>query len=261
MATYLQKLSSLLDIDGDTAKKLLDDSTMAELVDLSAAVNDHDKKSGMDLMHKIQARSNFFIGEPVTINGEKATVVSPDQPGDTVKISRKGAIEMVKKDELEKIDEAVLGMTSIPGLDRIKTLAGIKPQGSVGAGQTNDPENPNNTANNNGQIKSFNKQSDIRKQAEKDAAEKIDVNNLPNDVSKLKQMIVQNSQKANEDMDYMDLSPEDDVTETCLEALQRLEENIDNLRLGDLSEVRNRLLKIYNHLNENMSYIGRKKKN
>lgn len=381
MSTFLQKLSSLLGTDGDTAKKLLDDSDMSELVELSAAVNDHDKKTALDIMHKIQAKGNFFIGEPVTINGDKATVVAPDEPGNTVKISRQGSVEMVKKDELEKIDEtdentsnknfklkwkisekpkgryksfqkthwptasyedgkaaiiiscendysiqtaksgkhdplnvyvadwsardndpnagafnwrklkatftnledakkagieilkknpnflpkkkideAVLGMTSIPGLDRIKTLAGIKPQGSVGAGETNDTTNPNNTSNNNGQIKSFNQQSDIRKQAEKEANEKIDVNNLPNDVTKLKQMVMQN-QETNEEAEYFDMNNEDDVTETCLEALNKLEENINNLRISDLSEVRSRILQIYNHLNETISYTGRKKKN
>jgi hypothetical protein len=369
MSTYLEKLAKLLNIKGDEAEKLLDASDISELVSLTVAVNNNDKQAGLDIMHKIEGKTNFFIGEPVNVNGEKATVIEPDAPGNTMKISKGGVPEMVDKKDVEKIEEAVgfklkwrinekptgqyrsfakrqfpgadypngkiavaircedsyvpanvksgehkpldvliadwnnettdgrptfrwrklkkqfatlgeaktaateflakhpefhpkdepkkieegvIGMTSIPGIDRMKVLAGIKPQGSVGPGETNDPNNSQNSNATNVNSNSPNTQQQEVPNNERD---------LPNDIGKLKDMILKNNENVKEEVQYISLQiAEQDVCEVCLNAIETLENNIDELKVGDLSEVRSRLLKLYNHLNESVSFTGRQKK-
>lgn len=71
----------------------------------------------------------FSIGDEVLVDGEEATVKIPSAPGGTVGVMINGEIKMVDKktNNITKVDEAVLGMTAMPGLSRIQELAGMRP--------------------------------------------------------------------------------------------------------------------------------------
>ncbi len=69
----------------------------------------------------------FSIGDEVLVDGEEATVKVPQAPGGTVGVMINGELKMVDKktSKITKVDEGVLGMTQMPGLNRIKELAGM----------------------------------------------------------------------------------------------------------------------------------------
>lgn len=264
MSTFLEKLSELLDIDGDEAKKLLDDTDMEELVSLTAAITSGNKQQAMDIMHEIHAQNSYSIGDVVNYNGERATIENPDAPGDTIKIVKGGVPEMVDKNKIEKIDEAmgVMGMTSIPSIDRMKVLAGIQSQGPVGPGQTNDPENPNNTENNGGRIMT-NNQVNQQQQNGKQFSDNGKRDGGTDGAKAMRQN--QNGQPEEDEMQesaqYVNLNyGEPDAVDICLEALEALEENLSSIKVNELSEVHQRLMGLIDILNENISFSGRKKK-
>lgn len=69
----------------------------------------------------------FSLGDEVLVDGEEATVKIPQAPGGTVGVMINGELKMVDKktSKITKVEEGVLGMTQMPGLTRIKELAGM----------------------------------------------------------------------------------------------------------------------------------------
>lgn len=69
----------------------------------------------------------FSIGDEILVDGEEATVKIPQAPGGTVGVMINGELKMVDKktSKITKVNETVLGMTPMPGLRRIKELAGM----------------------------------------------------------------------------------------------------------------------------------------
>lgn len=95
-----------------------------------------DAKKVKSKKHKLQKKelgeeddtaAVFSIGDEVLVDGEEATVKIPQAPGGTVGVMINGELKMVDKktSNITKVDEGVLGMTAMPGLNRIKELAGM----------------------------------------------------------------------------------------------------------------------------------------
>lgn len=66
------------------------------------------------------------VGQEVKIGKHKEGVVKvADGPGNTAGVLIDGEMQMVDKKKIARVDEAVLGMTAMPGLKRMQELAGI----------------------------------------------------------------------------------------------------------------------------------------
>lgn len=95
-----------------------------------------DAKKVKSKKHKLQKKelgeeddtaAVFSLGDEVLVDGEEATVKIPQAPGGTVGVMINGELKMVDKktSNITKVEEGVLGMTQMPGLTRIKELAGM----------------------------------------------------------------------------------------------------------------------------------------
>jgi hypothetical protein len=88
------------------------------------------------------AIASFNIGDTVEVDGEEATVKIPSAPGDTVGVMIDGELKMVDKKMVRKLDEAVLGMTAMPGLKPTGDLQRIRELAGLPAEDFNEPPAP-----------------------------------------------------------------------------------------------------------------------
>lgn len=66
------------------------------------------------------------VGQEVEVDGRGQGVIKiADGPGNTAGILIDGEMQMVDKKKIKRVDETVLGMTAMPGLKRMQELAGI----------------------------------------------------------------------------------------------------------------------------------------
>ena len=283
MSTFMEKLSSMLKIDGDHAKKFLDACDMSDVVELSSAVSDHDIQTATDLYHKVIAKTNHYIGEPVNVGGERAIITKLDQPGDTVEIAKNGEREMIDNTDIEDQDlkedvnllmEDVFGLTSIPGIARLGVLAGLKPQGAVGPGETNDVNTDQNGNKNIGSPDNNPKAQPVSNQpagsnipGAKPVSGARQVPGQPNTSKAIPGSGPkpvdddEENQNVQEDVKYVSLDEDENCpANVCMKALEALEDHLDDIKISELSLIRHRLLKLVNHLNENISFTGRSKK-
>ena len=90
------------------------------------------KSKEIEIGEDIDPNVTFNIGDTVSVKGEEATIKIPSAPRDTVGVMINGELKMVDKKNVRTLDEAVLGMTAMPGLkpnndlQRIRELAGMR---------------------------------------------------------------------------------------------------------------------------------------
>lgn len=238
MPTFVDKLAEMLDIEDTKVDSLIKAATLPQLISLSSAVTNNNKEKAIELYKDILGDDNFYIGQQVSYGDKKAIVAKPDIGGDMIQISQNGELDVVKKSDIEKLDEDVFGLNSIPGISRMKVLAGIKPMGSVGPAQTNDPSNPKNTSN----IQAANQTKNNHNQPTKSVQSNVIDDNVSD-----------NEKNVNEGVEE-DISP----SELCFNALDIIEDNINDAPISDLSAIRQRLNSLFLSLNENVSFRNRK---
>ena len=95
------------------------------------------RKVGDDYSYKFGDDVQVQVTDPQTgeMSPQDGTVYLPHGPHNTVGVKIQGKSMMVKRDKLNKLEENVLGMVSMPNLERMQQLAGIQP-----AGQSVTPE-------------------------------------------------------------------------------------------------------------------------
>lgn len=241
MPTFVEKLSNILNIDDSEAKSLISKASLPQLISLTSAITNNDKETAKDIYYTILGDDNFYMGQQVSYNDKKAIITKPNIGGNLVQISQNGELDIVNKRDLTKIDENVYGLNSIPGFDKMKVLAGIKPMGAVGPGSTNDPSNPKNTSN--VQIASQTKKN--HNQPTSNASK----NAIDDNVS-------DKQKNVNENFNLDDVSASD----ICFSALDVLCDNINDVPISDLSAIRQKLNNLLLTLNEGVSYLGRSRK-
>lgn len=65
------------------------------------------------------------IGQEVKVGNKDGVIKISDAPGDTAGVLVDGEMKMVEKNKVARVDENVLGMTQLPGLRRMLELAGV----------------------------------------------------------------------------------------------------------------------------------------
>lgn len=71
--------------------------------------------------------SDFGIGETVMVGEQEATVKIPHGPSGTIGVVMDGQLSMVSADSVSRLDERVLGITTVNPLFRLRELAGLAP--------------------------------------------------------------------------------------------------------------------------------------
>ena len=72
------------------------------------------------------------VGDQVMHENEIWTIKIPQGPRSTIGIIREGEMKMVKENQLQKIDEHVMGnLSSMPSINRMMQLAGLEHSGSA----------------------------------------------------------------------------------------------------------------------------------
>lgn len=146
----LDDLSNLVDAtmnnDQDTAQKIIsDNSTQDTIKDNSASNASEDNEAYEESMNNLIMKNNktakrsredysidetadsltLNIGDKVFVDDEEGTVKIPSAPGNTIGVMIDGELQMINKEKVH-VKEGVLGMTPMPGLQRMQELAGIK---------------------------------------------------------------------------------------------------------------------------------------
>lgn len=97
------------------------------------------KSKEIEIGEEVDPAVTFNIGDTVSVNGEEATIKIPSAPRDTVGVMINGELKMVDKKNVRTLEEAVLGMTAMPGLkpnndlQRIRELAGMRDEDAFNA--------------------------------------------------------------------------------------------------------------------------------
>lgn len=97
------------------------------------------KSKEIEIGEEVDPAVTFNIGDTVSVNGEEATIKIPSAPRDTIGVMINGELKMVDKKNVRTLEEAVLGMTAMPGLkpnndlQRIRELAGMRDEDSFDA--------------------------------------------------------------------------------------------------------------------------------
>ncbi len=137
-ADELQELTdAVAKHDIEAAKQVLSQTQTDEEVNSLFRGKNLQAQQEQKRKHKpVDANAQFAIGDDVLVNMKKdgktetvsATVANPHGPEgtDTVIVKIKGKSVVVDKKNLYKLDETMLGMVGIPGLTRIRQLAGIQ---------------------------------------------------------------------------------------------------------------------------------------
>lgn len=119
--SVVEPVEEFFDVDEKQAAEKLADRPLDDTFDLIDGVRRGDKEGVIDVLDEA-----FSIGSEVKVGGEDGVVKIPNGPGDTVGIMIDGELEMVKNGDVDALNEAILGMSHLPGLNRMMELAGIK---------------------------------------------------------------------------------------------------------------------------------------
>lgn len=125
--TVVEPVEELLGMDKEKAAKKLASLSIDDQLSLIDSVRHANKDEVIDLLDE-----TFGIGQEVKVKGEEGVVKIPKGPGDTAGVMIDGELKMVKNNEIapltesEQLDEAILGMSRLPGIGRMMELAGIK---------------------------------------------------------------------------------------------------------------------------------------
>jgi hypothetical protein len=80
----------------------------------------------------------FEERETVIYQNTEVKVKIPEGPRQTVGILFEGKLRMVAKSDLTKLDEMVMGMTSLSPINRMMQLAGVEPKEIISEDETDD---------------------------------------------------------------------------------------------------------------------------
>lgn len=84
-------------------------------------------RKGKHKRSDVDEHAGFFgIGDKVQFGEHEVTIQIPHGPGDTVGVLLDGVLQMVNRGEIDPVNEGVLGMSLMPGLQRMRELAGIR---------------------------------------------------------------------------------------------------------------------------------------
>lgn len=158
---FATALSRLVDVDRDQVDEIIEELESDDLVDLTDAVsrNDRDaahaicaplikteepkepktvpdekaeaksrrKKDDNDAKTKrVKEADELTQGDKVKVDGREGVVRIANGPGGTVGVVVNGKMHMFDRDDVERLDETVVGFTSMPSLLRMQELAGIR---------------------------------------------------------------------------------------------------------------------------------------
>lgn len=146
-------LRDILGVDEDDVVERIEELSTDDLLDLADAVtrDDHEKverifgaprkdkekravttkqgerarKDSTEQDESAETHTAFSVGDKVTVGDKKGTVQVPNGPGNTVGVTIAGKLKMVDRDRVQRLDEMVLGMTSLPDIARMRQLAGL----------------------------------------------------------------------------------------------------------------------------------------
>ena len=165
---FVQKLKDMLGMDEDRAKHLIDQLDSQAMTTLTDAMANDDKQQVEQIAkqidpdeevnplfrgdnledkarkkkHRRQVAPNygFKYGDDVHVRVvdpetgkakyEDGTVFIPDGPDGTIGVKIQGKSRMVDRKRIRRLEEGVLGMVGVPGLERMQQLAGIQPSSS-----------------------------------------------------------------------------------------------------------------------------------
>lgn len=234
-ADFVDKMSSMLSIDGGEIEKILDTLDSDSLIELTDAVANGDTETVEDiisqnetinpLLYKNKKKKSkkrpkrpskdhvFVMGDDVAIrvrdeDGHKfvsATIDKPDAPGETIGVMIDGVPRVVEKKNVFTLNEMMMGMTGVPNLNRLMQLAGV----------------PSST------------------------------NFLP--------QIIDNPVNA-EIIDDIDEDEVGNPIDTAMDALDSLELVLPNIKLSDLKVIRQRISDLQIKMNESILPQGRRRK-
>lgn len=105
-----------------------DDELPVDFVEKSSDEIDSDRAP--DSQHGLLSpdetlEETISTGQEVRVGKQNGVVKIADGPGDTAGVLIDGEMQMVDKKSIKRVDETVLGMTALPGLKRMQELAGI----------------------------------------------------------------------------------------------------------------------------------------
>lgn len=165
---FVQKLKDMLGMDEDRAKHLIDQLDSQAMTTLTDALANDDRETveqiakqidpdeevnplfrGDNLEDKVRKKKHrrkvasnygFKFGDDVHVRVvdpetgkakyEDGTVFIPDGPDGTIGVKIQGKSRMVDRKRVRRLEEGVLGMVGVPGLERMQQLAGIQPNSS-----------------------------------------------------------------------------------------------------------------------------------
>lgn len=237
---FTRKIKIFAKIDDEKLTKLLSKSSITELIAIAGAVSKDDEEKVYDLVHHIIDEESFDVGDLVNVDGRKSKIVDIDDENDTIDVKRKGKLRMVNKDDVEPLTEQVMGISMIEDIQRITQLAGI-PQATA----PNKIPNTTDTT----PIKIPNTTDTQRLEIEKTH---LDVMKPMGPSSDSTNNDNQEDELANVEESFNKLS--------ILDTLNSILEKIDDVRISELSLIRNKLTEINNKINETLDVPFRKLK-
>ncbi len=174
---FIDALGKLLDLDREAVTKRLATMEVDSVLNAIDAVNRNDAEDAADIVGQDQSDEDddsdveddepeinalFYkdgskkpsgksgkkqykdapydpnIGDDVRIGEEEGIVKIQNGPGNTMGVTIDGEMTMVKKNDVNKLEEGILGMTALQDIRRMKELAGL-PVGPMDAAQDTSP--------------------------------------------------------------------------------------------------------------------------
>jgi hypothetical protein len=161
----MESIKTMLGMDENGVQDLIDKLDADKMTELTDAVANHDQErveqiintaeSGEDVnplfrgeniddqlrqkkhRRKVAANYEYKYGEDVQIllrhpkpHYEDGTVYLPNGPDNTVGVKIQGKSKMVDRKRVRRLEEGVLGMVSVPAIERMQQLAGLQPAGN-----------------------------------------------------------------------------------------------------------------------------------
>lgn len=132
-ANLVKAVAAATGLDSEKAAEAISNLDMDGAISLVDAASHDDAEKIVDILKTRKVETTFGIGDEVKVairgkDGKRTTVDGvvkvPEGPGETMGVLIDGGMKMVKKKNV-KLAEGVLGMTGMPGLNRLKELAGM----------------------------------------------------------------------------------------------------------------------------------------
>jgi hypothetical protein len=255
--TVVEPVEEFFDVDEDKAAEKLSDMSIDDNLSLIDSVRKGDKKEVAEILDE-----DHTIGDDVKVKNKDAVVSIPNGPGDTTGALIDGELKMVKNSDIDPINEAILGMSRLPGLNRMMELAGIqKPdvENNDANGQEGEDENAqsNSVAPTNGTPTNGTPPANEAVTAIEPAPEvaKVEIATAAPAPQFGEYQPIELPAACASVMQDTEAAP---ALETVRSALDQIEGCISNLTVAEYREIRDRLTKLQNAIFESAS-VRRKK--